>query len=143
MLLPTLALTALLTTLTTSTPTKRNTQASPSSDCLTVGSNQQYSDITSALNALSSSSDAACIYITAGTYEEQLTIDYPGQLTIYGETDDSSSYKGNTVTITHTISSQEAGTLDKSATVNVVADGFTMYNVNVENGFGEGTQAVA
>lgn len=47
------------------------------------------------------------------------------------------------MTITHTISSQEAGTLDKSATVNVVADGFTMYNVNVENGFGEGTQAVA
>ncbi|RJE26103.1 Pectinesterase [Aspergillus sclerotialis] len=138
-----LALTALLAMLTTSTPTKRNTQASPSSDCLTVGSNQQYHDITSALNALSSSSEAACIYITAGTYKEQLTIDYPGQLTIYGETDDTTSYKRNTVTITHTISSEEAGSLDKSATVNVLADGFKMYNVNVENGFGEGQQAVA
>jgi pectinesterase len=62
---------------------------------------------------------------------------------MYGETSDTGTYKENTVTITHTISSPEAGTLDKSATVNVVSDGFKMYNINVVNGYGKGAQAVA
>jgi pectinesterase len=62
---------------------------------------------------------------------------------LYGETSDIETYKDNTVTITHTISSSEAGSLDKSATVNVVSDGFAMYNINVVNGYGSGAQAVA
>jgi pectinesterase len=79
----------------------------------------------------------------AGTYKEQLTISYKGKLTMYGETTDTSSYKQNRVTITHTISSPQAGTLDKSATVNVRSDGFKMYNINVINAYGKGSQAVA
>jgi pectinesterase len=53
------------------------------------------------------------------------------------------SYKSNTVTITHTISSPEAGTLDASSTINAKSDNFKMYNVNVVNGYGKGAQAVA
>lgn len=53
------------------------------------------------------------------------------------------TYKSNTVTITHTISSSEAGSLDASSTINVVSDNFNLYNVNVANGFGKGAQAVA
>jgi pectinesterase len=103
----------------------------------------KYSTIGDALDALSSSSSSDCIYVASGIYEEQLTIDYTGILTMYGETSDTGTYKGNTVTITHTISSPEAGTLDKSATVNDVSDGFKMYNINVVNGYGKGAQAVA
>jgi pectinesterase len=47
------------------------------------------------------------------------------------------------VTITHTISSSEAGSLDASSTINVVSDNFNLYNINVANGYGKGAQAVA
>lgn len=122
---------------------RRASRTSAPSGCLTVGENGTYSAIADALDALGSSTTSACIYIASGTYEEQLTIDYAGTLILYGETSNTGTYKSNTVTITHTISSPEAGTLDKSATVNVVSDGFKMYNINVVNGYGKGAQAVA
>lgn len=122
---------------------RRSSRISAPSGCLTVGSGGTYSTIGAALEALGSSTSSACIYIASGTYQEQLTIDYTGALILYGETTDTGTYKENTVTITHTISSPEAGTLDKSATVNVVSDGFRMYNINVVNGYGKGAQAIA
>lgn len=122
---------------------RRASRNSAPSGCLTVGPSGTYSTIENALTALGSSSAAACIYIASGTYQEQLTIKYAGALTLYGQTADTGSYKQNTVTITHTLSSPEAGTLDKSATVNVVANGLKMYNINVVNGYGQGAQAVA
>ncbi|KAJ5719697.1 pectinesterase family protein [Penicillium malachiteum] len=118
-------------------------RTTPPSGCLSVGSSGTYSTIGVALDALDSSSTSACIFVYSGTYEEQLTIDFGGTLTLYGETTDSGTYKDNTVTITHTISSEDAGSLDLSATVNIVSNGFKMYNINVENGYGEGAQAVA
>lgn len=123
--------------------TRRTSRTSAPSGCLTVGSGGTYSTIGAALAALGSSTSAACIYVSSGTYTEQLTINYAGTLTLYGETSDTGTYKDNTVTITHTISSPEAGSLDKSATVNVVSAGFKMYNINVINGYGKGAQAVA
>ncbi|KAF7595567.1 hypothetical protein BBP40_005602 [Aspergillus hancockii] len=122
---------------------RRTTRTSAPSGCLTVGPSGNYSSVGDAIRELASSTGDACIYIAAGTYEEQLVVDYAGRLTIYGETTDTESYKGNTVTITHTISSPEAGSLDASATVNVKSDLFSMYNINVVNGFGSGAQAVA
>lgn len=122
---------------------KRTSRTSAPSGCLSVGSGQTYSTISAALTALGSSTAAACIYIASGTYSEQLTIKYAGALTLYGQTSDTGSYKNNVVTITHTISSPDAGSLDKSATVNVVSDNFKMYNINVANGYGKGAQAVA
>ncbi|KAF7167250.1 hypothetical protein CNMCM5623_000612 [Aspergillus felis] len=122
---------------------ERSSRTSAPSGCLTVGSSGKYSTISAALSALGSSTSDACIYIASGTYNEQITISYAGKLTMYGETTETSSYKKNGVTITHTISSPEAGTLDKSATVNVVSAGFKMYNINVVNGYGKGAQAVA
>ena len=118
-------------------------RTSAPSGCSTVGTSGDYSTIGDALTALGSSTADACIYIAAGTYEEQLTVEYGGALTLYGYTEDTSSYTSNAVTITHSISSSDAGSLDKSSTVNVVSDGFKMYNINVENGYGEGSQAVA
>ena len=122
---------------------RRTSRTSAPSGCLTVGSGEKYSTIGAALTALGSSSSAACIYVASGIYSEQITVKYAGALTIYGQTADTGSYKDNTVTITHTISSPEAGSLDKSSTVNVVSDRFKMYNINVVNGYGKGAQAVA
>jgi pectinesterase len=124
---------------------KRASRTSAPEGCLTVSKDGSgtYSTIAAALSALGSSSSDACIFIAAGTYQEQLTIDYGGSLTIYGETTDTGSYKQNTVTITHTISSPESGSLVSSATVNAQMDDFAMYNVDVVNGYGKGAQAVA
>ncbi|KAL2826398.1 pectinesterase A [Aspergillus cavernicola] len=122
---------------------KRTARTSAPSGCLSVGGSGTYSTISEAIIALDSSSSDACIFIEAGTYEEQLTFQYAEALTLYGETTDVGSYKKNTVTITHTISSPEAGSLVDSATVNADMDDFTMYNINVVNGYGQGAQAVA
>ena len=123
---------------------KRTSRTSAPSGCLSVGPSATYKTIASALSALGTSSTAAaCIFVASGTYSEQLTINYKGALTMYGSTTDTGTYKSNTVTITHTISSANAGSLDASATVNVVSAGFKMYNINVANGYGSGAQAVA
>lgn len=122
---------------------RRTSRTSAPSGCLTVGSGGKYTSVGAAVSALGSSTAAACIYIAAGTYTEQVTINYGGALTLYGQTADTGSYKSNTVTITHSINSSTAGSLDKSATVNVVSDGLKMYNINVVNGYGKGSQAVA
>ncbi|KAJ5813784.1 uncharacterized protein N7503_000534 [Penicillium pulvis] len=118
-------------------------RTTPPSGCLSVGSSGTYSTISAALTALGSSTSSACIFIYSGTYAEQIKIDYAGSLIIYGETTDSGTYKDNTVTITNTISSEDAGSLDLSATVNIVSDSVSMYNINVVNGYGKGAQAVA
>lgn len=47
------------------------------------------------------------------------------------------------MTLTHTISSADAGSLDASATINVVSDDCNLYNINAANGYGSGAQAVA
>ncbi|KAK6815315.1 putative pectinesterase A [Aspergillus parasiticus] len=118
-------------------------RTSAPSGCSTVGTSGDYSTIGDALSALGSSTADACIYIAAGTYEEQLIINYAGHLTLYGETTDTQTYKQNTVTITHTLSSPDAGSLDNSATVNIKSDLVSVYNINIANGYGSGAQAVA
>lgn len=122
---------------------KRAQRTSPPEGCLSVGSGGDHSTIGDALSALGSGDEEACIYIAAGTYEEQLTINYGGNLTLYGETTDTGSYKQNTVLITHALSSPDAGSLVASATINVDKSVFRMYNIDVENGYGQGAQAVA
>jgi galacturan 1,4-alpha-galacturonidase len=122
---------------------RRGARTAAPKGCLSVGSGSTYSTIASAVKALGSSKNDACVFIKSGTYKEQLTIDYAGALTFYGETTDTSSYKSNKVLITHGISSPAAGSLDASSTINIRVPNFKMYNINVENSFGNGAQAVA
>ena len=128
---------------TTKSLRKRTSRTSAPSGCLTVGSSGNYSTISEALSALGDSTDSACIYISSGTYSEQLAIDYGGPLILYGETSDTSHYASNTVLITNTISSSDAGSLDASATVDITASAVSLYNLNITNGYGSGSQAVA
>ncbi|KAI1341146.1 family 8 carbohydrate esterase [Xylariaceae sp. FL0016] len=114
--------------------------------CLTVSSSGgDYTTIQDAVNSLStSSSDAQCIFITAGTYQEQVLVsERSAQLTFYGYTEDTSSYSGNQATITYNLSQDDGLSNDETATLRVKATNFKMYNVNVDNSFGEGSQAVA
>lgn len=123
-----------------------SSRTSAPSSCISVRSDAsgtgEYATLASAVASLSGS-DEACIFVYSGTYEEQVTIDYGGPLTIYGYTTDTSSYANNAVTITHSVDSSDAGSLDESSTLNIKSSNFSMYNINVANGYGQGAQAVA
>lgn len=62
---------------------------------------------------------------------------------IYGYTTDTSSYTGNQVIITESVTATEAGSNDASGTLRIHKNDFAMYNVNVKNSYGKGTQAIA
>ncbi|ROV87574.1 hypothetical protein VMCG_10596 [Cytospora schulzeri] len=133
---------ALLTTVTAVLATSRT---SAPSGCITVGSDGSYSTIQSAVNSLSTSSTTAqCIFIEPGTYSEQVLVSSrKAQLTIYGYTSDTSSYSANQVTITGSLSQADGLSNDETATLRVKAANFKLYNVNVANTYGKGSQAVA
>lgn len=114
--------------------------------CLNVAkSGGDYSTVQAAVDSLSTS-DAAdqCIFLDAGTYSEQVLVSArAAQLTIYGYTPDTAGYAGNEATITSSLSQNDGLSNDETATLRVKAADFKLYNVNVENGYGEGSQAVA
>ena len=116
------------------------------SGALVVGSGKTYTKIQDAVDALSTTSTTAqSIFIEAGTYNEQVYIPArEAKLTIYGYTEDDSSYDSNTVTITNDIYYAETENDDETATVRNWADYSTFYNVNIENTSGaSGKQALA
>ncbi|KAH7635223.1 pectin lyase fold/virulence factor [Sordaria sp. MPI-SDFR-AT-0083] len=119
----------------------------PSTTCLTVGpsSSQKFSTIQSAINGLSTtSSSPQCIFIYPGTYREQVLIpSRAAQLSIYGSTTSTLSYASNAVTILSSKSQADGLTNDETATLRVKSKNVRLYNLNVENGYGKGSQAVA
>jgi len=109
---------------------------------ITVGSSGTYSTIQDAVDSLSTTSTTAqSIFIEAGTYEEQVYITArKAELTIYGYTEDTSSYDSNVVTITHSLSLGDAGSDDETATVRNWAENSKFYNINIKNSFGEASE---
>jgi pectinesterase len=121
-------------------------RTSAPSGCITVASSGgDYSTIQAAVDSLSTtSSTAQCVFIKAGTYSEQVLVSSrKAQLTFYGYTSDTSSYSGNKVTITASKSQADGLTDDETGTLRVQAANFKMYNINVVNGYGKGSQAIA
>lgn len=104
-----------------------------------------YSQLQAAINSISTSSTATTtIFIQPGTYNGQVTIPrLSGKLIIYGYTTDDQNYANNRVTLQHTLSAAQAGSNDLSATVRALTNNFALYNVNLINGFGRGSQALA
>lgn len=105
----------------------------------------EFSTIQSAIDSLvTTTAGTQCVFIYPGNYSEQVTVPWRAdQLSVYGYTNDSSSYESNTVTITGNKSQLLNITNDDTATLRVRSPDFKLYNVNVENTFGEGSQAVA
>ncbi|KAF2175141.1 carbohydrate esterase family 8 protein [Zopfia rhizophila CBS 207.26] len=122
-------------------------RTSPPAGALVVAkSGGQYSTIQAAVNALSTTSTAAqSIFIQPGTYDEQVYIPQrSAALTIYGYTEDTSTYEKNQVTITHGFSqANKEGGNDMTATVRAWSANFKMYNINMVNTYGKGSQALA
>ena len=91
------------------------------SGALVVGSGGKYKTVQAAVNALSTStSTAQTIFIQPGTYSEQVYIQkLKSALTIYGYTDDATSFSGNKVTITASHALANEANDDATATLRV------------------------
>ncbi|KAF9880840.1 pectinesterase [Colletotrichum karsti] len=136
------------TALTFVTAALAASRTSAPSGCITVKKSPgsgEFGTIQKAVDSLSTSaSGKQCIFIDQGTYSEQVLVPArTAQLTIYGYTADTSGYAGNKVTITAKKSQADGLNNDGSATLRVKAKDFKLYNVNVANTYGKGSQAVA
>ncbi|KAK6087178.1 pectinesterase [Seiridium cupressi] len=121
-------------------------RTSAPSGCITVAtSGGDYDSVQDAVDSLSTTStDDQCIFLDQGTYSEQVLVSArDAQLTIYGYTTDTSSYSGNKATITASYSQADGLTDDETGTLRVKAADFKLYNVNVANTYGSGSQAIA
>lgn len=111
--------------------------------CITVP--DDFPTIQAAVSSLSTvGASPQCIFIQPGTYREQVLVpSRAAQLTVYGYTEDDTSYVGNTVHVVQSKAANQGYSNDETGTLRVKADGFRLYNVDVENSFGEGSQAIA
>ncbi|GLI77087.1 pectinesterase 1 [Penicillium ochrochloron] len=117
----------------------------PSGSIVVAKSGGDYSTISKAIAALSTTSTSTqTIFIEEGTYNEQVYIPkLAGELIIYGQTEDDTSYSSNTVTITYGLSLASVSDDDETATLRNYAAKSRVYNINVKNTYGEGHQALA
>ncbi|KAF2267358.1 pectin lyase-like protein [Lojkania enalia] len=123
-------------------------RTSPPSGCLVVSktaASSQYVTVQAAIDALSTSSPASqCVFIYQGTYSEQVYIPTrKAALTIYGYTEDTSIYSRNMVTITQRRSQDDSANNDLTATLRAWSANLKVYNINLVNTRGSGSQALA
>ncbi|CAE7220376.1 unnamed protein product [Rhizoctonia solani] len=113
---------------------------SPPPGSITVGPGGTYSSLSSALQDTSSN-----VYFIYGTsVQERVVITRPN-ITIYGQTSDESTYSQNQATIYNNIPASTAGSNEASATISIHASAkdVNIYNLNIANTYGRGSQAIA
>jgi pectinesterase len=66
-----------------------------------------------------------------------------GKIVIYGYTTEDQDYTKNQVIITNSLSAAAAGSNDLSATLRVATNYLNVYNLNIINSYGQGSQALA
>ncbi|QUC21754.1 uncharacterized protein UV8b_05997 [Ustilaginoidea virens] len=116
----------------------------PPEGALVVGQGG-HATIQDAVDALDrSTNQEQSIFIYAGTYYGQVSVEHlRGPLTIYGYTEDTTTYEANQVTIVASHSQEDRASNDLTATLRVETSNFKLYNVNVVNSHGKGSQALA
>ncbi|KAJ7575601.1 pectinesterase [Mycena floridula] len=103
----------------------------------------EFPTLTRALNSITSTTSNVTIFMFPGTYVEQVNIVRTGPLTILGYTTDTTTYTANQVILSAGVPASTAGSDDASGTLRIHKNDFRMYNVNVKNTFGIGSQAIA
>lgn len=138
---------ASLLSLTVATPpctydaSSSHSRTVPPCGAITVDKSGQYSKYTTVqagVDALSTTaSGTQSLFIYPGVYTEQVYIPArTANLTVYGWTNHTSSYHGNTVNITYNLALINTTSDDLTATVRAWTTNFKMYNINILNTFG-------
>lgn len=115
----------------------------PPAGALVVGQGGQYRTVQQAVDAARS---GQTIFIRSGSYREQVFVPkQKSRITIIGQSSSEGSYRGNTVTITgNKAQDNPKGTNnDNTGVLRAHGDGFKLYNVNLVNTRGKGSQALA
>jgi pectinesterase len=135
----------ILLTLSLATVIAGESRTTAPSGALVVGGDGSYSTIQDAVDALdTSTSSEQSIFINPGTYNEQVYIqELSGPLSIYGYTSDTTSYSDNEAVISASGSQADGSNDDETATLRIWTSNVKVYNLNVENTYGEGSQALA
>jgi pectinesterase len=128
----------------------RHARTSPSRGSIIVDASGKYpysyTNLSTAVAALHNNTTSQTIFILPGTYTEQVYIPpHAGPLTIQGYTSDARSYHSNLITITSNISRLTPGLAnnDATSTVRLWTSNVKLYNLNIANTFGSGSQALA
>ncbi|KAF8326973.1 carbohydrate esterase family 8 protein [Cantharellus anzutake] len=103
----------------------------PPSGAITVGNGGKYSTLQAALADNSSN----VFFLYAGTYKGNTLISR-SNVKIYGQTSGWTTYAGNLVSLTNNITAFDVGSDIGSATVQVEASGVSLYNLNINNTYG-------
>ncbi|KDN43153.1 hypothetical protein RSAG8_06306, partial [Rhizoctonia solani AG-8 WAC10335] len=114
--------------------------SSPPPGSITVGPGGTYSTLSAALQDTSSH----VYFVYAASIQERVVISRPN-VTIYGQTSDESTYSQNQATIYNNIPASTAGSNEASATISIHASAtdVKLYNLNIANTYGRGSQAIA
>ncbi|TFY50827.1 hypothetical protein EVG20_g11307 [Dentipellis fragilis] len=123
------------------------TRTSPPAGALVVRptpSSGEFGSLIDAVAALPSGKSAETIFIFPGTYEGQVSIQRSGPVTLLGYSTHPGNVSANTVTLVDSIpASAVGGSNDLSGTLRIHTDNVSVYNLNVRNDFGPGSQAIA
>jgi pectinesterase len=117
--------------------------SNPPNGALVVGQGGTYKTVQQAVNAAKS---GQTIFIKSGSYKEQVYVPKEkSKITIIGQSSSENSYKSNTVTITgNKAQDNPKGTNnDNTGVLRAHGDNFKLYNVNLVNTRGKGSQALA
>ncbi|KDQ14679.1 carbohydrate esterase family 8 protein [Botryobasidium botryosum FD-172 SS1] len=112
--------------------------STPPAGSITVGPGGQYSTLSAALQDTSSNT-----YFIYGTSIKERVVITRSNIKIYGQTSNALGYADNQVTITNNIPASSAGSNEASATVSVKGTDVSLYNINIANTYGKGSQAIA
>jgi pectinesterase len=94
--------------------------------------------------AVNKAKSGQVVFIQAGEYSETVLVsEAQNGITIMGQSDRPDSYKSNTVTITHKKSQKDGVNNDATGTLRIHANNVKVYNLNVKNTYGQGSQALA
>lgn len=108
-------------------------QLTPPSGAIVVAKTGS-ADSTTIQGAIKKAKAGSTIFIRAGSYQEQVTIESGlTDLTIIGETPDDSNYKSNRVTVFNSLTLDQAGSDPATATLGIFATGVKVIGLTVQN----------
>ena len=113
----------------------------PPPGALVVGQGGQFRTIQQAVDA---AGPGQTIFIQPGTYQEQVFIrPNKSDITITGASSSPDSYSGNRVTITNNLAQDRGLNNDNTGTLRAHGNNIRVYNLNLVNTRGRGSQALA
>jgi pectinesterase len=111
----------------------------PPPGALVVGTGGQFRTVQSAVDA---AQPGQRIFIKPGTYHEQVFVQKPN-ITIIGASSNTRQASSNTVTITNNKAQDNGLNNDQTGTLRAHGSNFRLYNINLLNTRGRGSQALA